>query len=818
MHEAQVGADVVFLISTWEDLGTELTADVSVRGELRHQDAAAGASCAVGGVWQGVPTAAQAVVHRNAGSCFERILPRAWHQISRLFSHGRSLGQAHSHVAVERQFRNHVEHGAVDVAWGCSTQRVLVEACGGVQFQGKLVVARQAGQHIAFCHVQVDAVGFHAGQFTVRMRLHQLEAQAHTVHAGFHVERILTHLAGVDCVGVLHRHFVRALHSVVLGNHSELRCCGVFHSDHLRAHSFVATVVGRSERALDGVVAGGVAWHDFSHQVDGQIRASAGVLKAQVCTHVVHLVSTWEQLGAELTADVAVGGELSHQDAAALVDGAVGCEWQGVPTAAQAVVHRDAGSCFEGRPPRAWHQICSLLSHAGSLGQAHGHVAVEGQLRNHVEHGAIDVAWGGSTQHVLVEACGGVQLQGKLVVARQAGQHVAFRSLEVHAVGLHASQLTFVVRLHEFQAQTNALHSGGVVKRVVTHLTVVVSVGVLHGHLVRAFHSVILRQSQHRSSGVLHRDDLHRRGAVAGLVHRQERAANLVRSRTLDVDDFHRFGEVDLAAVVRVLRSHLRNVVRAFHSVVRWGPQFRCSGVLDHNDLGRGGAVATIVGRSERALEGVVPVVHEVGDFFHQHDGQVRAVALVLEAHVRSNVVLLVSLREDLGAELAAHISVRGQLRDQDALVVAGHAVGGIGRHVPTAAEGAVDDQVVSSFKLFRPCAHGSTGDGRNEGCVLLTSTGGTVQAEGDVRVVRQGRNRVQRHVAQHRWRGGTEWVLVEACGGVQLQGEVLAAREAGHDVAGRSEVEVNAVGLHAGQFTVEVLGHQFEAHAVAFN
>ena len=220
------------------------------------------------------------------------------------------------------------------------------------------------------------------------------------------------------------------------------------------------------------------------------------------------MVSTWEDLCAELAADVAIRGELSHQDAAAGSCRAVGGVRQGVPAAAQAVVHGDAGSRFECRLPRARHQICSLLSHARRLGQAHSHVAVEGQLRNHVEHGAVDVAWGRPTQHVLVEACGGVQLQGKLVVARQAGQHVAFRGLEVHAVGLHASQLTFVVRLHEFQAQPNTFLSGGVVERVVAHLTIVVSVSVLHGHLVRAFHGVILRQRQRRGRGVLNGDDL----------------------------------------------------------------------------------------------------------------------------------------------------------------------------------------------------------------------------------------------------------------------------------------------------------------------
>ena len=100
----------------------------------------------------------------------------------------------------------------------------------------------------------------------------------------------------------------------------------------------------------------------------------------------------------------------------------------------------------------------------------------------------------------------------------------------------------------------------------------------------------------------------------------------------------------------------------------------------------------------------------------------------------------------------------------------------------------------------------------------MLTSAGRTVHTNGDVRVVGQGRHGIQRHVAQHGRRGRTEWVLVEAGGGVQRQGKFFAAGEAGHHVAGRGQVEVHAVRLHAGQFTVEVLGHQFEAHAVAFS
>ena len=135
----------------------------------------------------------------------------------------------------------------------------------------------------------------------------------------------------------------------------------------------------------------------------------------------------------------------------------------------------------------------------------------------------------------------------------------------------------------------------------------------------------------------------------------------------------------------------------------------------------------------------------------------------MLEAHVRTDVILLVSFREDLRAELAAQISVCGQLGNQNALVVAGHTIGGVGRHVPAASECAVDDQVVARFKLVRPCADGASWHSRNEGRVLLTFASRTVHTNGDVRVVGQSRHRTQRHVAQHRWRGGSEWVLVKA-------------------------------------------------------
>ena len=75
MHEAQIRANVVHLISTGEDLGTELTADVSICGELRNQDASTDACRAVVSERQRVPSTTQTVVHGDAGSRLERVLP-----------------------------------------------------------------------------------------------------------------------------------------------------------------------------------------------------------------------------------------------------------------------------------------------------------------------------------------------------------------------------------------------------------------------------------------------------------------------------------------------------------------------------------------------------------------------------------------------------------------------------------------------------------------------------------------------------------------------------------------------------------------------
>ena len=75
------------MVSTWEDLRTELAADVAISGELRHQmrPLAPPCRCRRKARW----TPAQAIVHRNVEPLQRP--PRARHQISSLFSQFWSL-------------------------------------------------------------------------------------------------------------------------------------------------------------------------------------------------------------------------------------------------------------------------------------------------------------------------------------------------------------------------------------------------------------------------------------------------------------------------------------------------------------------------------------------------------------------------------------------------------------------------------------------------------------------------------------------------------------------------------------------------------
>ena len=82
------------------------------------------------------------------------------------------------------------------------------------------------------------------------------------------------------------------------------------------------------------------------------VGARVRVSKRQICPNVVHLISLRENLGAELAAEIAVGGELGDQDALVVATQAVdGQRRYDVPSAANAIVHNKSLSSFKGIGP-----------------------------------------------------------------------------------------------------------------------------------------------------------------------------------------------------------------------------------------------------------------------------------------------------------------------------------------------------------------------------------------------------------------------------------------------------------------------------------
>ena len=101
MGECQVSSDVIDLVFLWENLRAELTADVTVCGELSDQNALIVATLTIHSHWRhDVPSAANAIVDGEALAFLEGIGPRTWDQFHASFSTLRLLHQSHSHVAV----------------------------------------------------------------------------------------------------------------------------------------------------------------------------------------------------------------------------------------------------------------------------------------------------------------------------------------------------------------------------------------------------------------------------------------------------------------------------------------------------------------------------------------------------------------------------------------------------------------------------------------------------------------------------------------------------------------------------------------------
>ena len=173
----------------------------------------------------------------------------------------------------------------------------------------------------------------------------------------------------------------------------------------------VAAVVSCSERASDRVLTSASAWSRFAYHLNGNIRASVRVSEREVRANVIYLVSLREDLRTELTAEVTIRGELSHQHALVSTTQAVhGCWRHDVPTATDAVVDGEALACLEGIHPRAWNQLYASLCTLWFTSETNGHIAVVGQFWHQGDGRIRNVIWRSPTQSVLVEA--GRRVQG----------------------------------------------------------------------------------------------------------------------------------------------------------------------------------------------------------------------------------------------------------------------------------------------------------------------------------------------------------------------------------------------------------------------
>ena len=105
--KGQVSTDVVDLVSLRENLRAELTAQISICGQLSDQHALVVATEAIHGHGRhDVPSAANAVIHREAVTSLEGIHPRSWNQLHTSFSNLRLPCQTNRHVAVVRELWN----------------------------------------------------------------------------------------------------------------------------------------------------------------------------------------------------------------------------------------------------------------------------------------------------------------------------------------------------------------------------------------------------------------------------------------------------------------------------------------------------------------------------------------------------------------------------------------------------------------------------------------------------------------------------------------------------------------------------------------
>ena len=199
------------------------------------------------------------------------------------------------------------------------------------------------------------------------------------------------------------------------------------HHVHHSQRTFATNGVGRAEVVAHGKVLASwevnlsVARHSLvlrRHIDGGASKGTHGtLLEGELRTNVVLLVTAWENLSGELTADDAVCGQLGHQHAVVVAGDGVGLTWRGqVPTSSNGVVHHEAVARFEGIRPSADHRGNASIN-VVARGCPQSDVRIECRVWCHHFHGRADRATHCCAEWALVEAGGGAQLQRKLVVA-----------------------------------------------------------------------------------------------------------------------------------------------------------------------------------------------------------------------------------------------------------------------------------------------------------------------------------------------------------------------------------------------------------------
>ena len=178
-------------------------------------------------------------------------------------------------------------------------------------------------------------------------------------------------------------------------------------------------------------------------------------------------------------------------------------------------------------------------------------------------------------------------------------------------------------------------------------------------------------------------------------------------------------------------------------------------------------------------------------------------------------VVFLVSFREHLGSERAAHITIGGELRHEDAEVVACQGVGSRrGEEVPSGALVVVHDEAVAVFKGVVPAA---CKQGRVH--LPIRRGSGTVQPNGDPAVVGQVGQKRECRCTDVVGRGTPEdALLIERRRGRERQSEFVVPDNGRDAIGGRDCGEVHAVRGQPCQGPSGVLEHGFNVDAVPRN